>query len=475
MAVRDYVVTVLSRESKSVRVELRLSGQSLWVGLFPGFVEGMLFPEDWVEGDAPPNESVFEAWLEKRREEEDDDFDPRSEIVSVEVIEGGPEHAWPLETPLGLDDALADALIGPPVVLEVTVERAGMLAHLTVGARWDFYRPDLIDEAYEFRGGKDAIRAWKRPRKAPKPKAPALPPEPEMFALARVREQTDASVLVDFVTLGDLPALELVCWRRLLEQAYPLLGSVHADYVARHLSAVRLVSVDVADEATRRFYENKFPKDEAGRKKHKVPPLVALRPALASATYRIAAAADKAWLAQYSAYHARGDWFSPFGDPLAGRPKASSPSEVSEFNELLEMARMEGTSAHVDMLAEGLKGTSEVVKSSLKDAAELGALATPLGASLGPLIGSHDVTTACAALALAKRIPSDAVLPSVVLATWRLEEEVATLAVEALRAFSALPPWAEKRLQREPFLPLGMTAEDVHAVYLRHPYRSSRK
>jgi hypothetical protein len=350
-----------------------------------------------------------------------------------------------------------------------------MLAHLTVGARWDFYRPDLVDEAYEFRGGKDAIRAWKRPRKAPKPKAPPLPPEPEMFALARIREQTDASVLVEFVTLGDLPALELVCWRRLLERAYPLLGSVHADYVARHLGAVTLVSADVADETIQGVYETKFPRDEVGRKKHKLPPLVALRPLLVATAYRVDAAADKAWLAQYSTYHARGDWFSPFGDPLAARPRASSPSEVSEFNELLEMARMEGAGAHVDMLAEGLKGTSEVVKISLKDATELGALATPLGASLGPLIGSYDPMTACAALALAKRIPGDAVLPSVVLATWRLEEEVATLAVEALRAFSALPPWAEKRLQREPFLPPGMSAEDLHAVYMRHPYRTSRK
>jgi hypothetical protein len=96
-----------------------------------------------------------------------------------------------------------------------------------------------------------------------------------------------------------------MCWRRLLEQAYPRLGSVHADYVARHLGAVTLVSVDVADEAIRGVYETKFPRDEAGRKKHKLPPLVALRPALALATYRIAAGADKAWLAQYSPYHAR--------------------------------------------------------------------------------------------------------------------------------------------------------------------------
>ena len=433
------------------------------MGLCRDAIEALCFA--WWESK-PPNESTYRAWRKKRDAQlEEGEFEPREEIVSVQVLEGGPDKAWPLEMPMGLPDDESEALIGPPVVLEIKVEDAGMLAHLNAGASWDSLRPDHFDEQALFRGGPNALRKWKRAKTA-KPRAPRPPPQADRAALARVVEESEGSVVVEFVTRGDMPSLDLVRWCSLLADVYPRLVNTHPDYRGRLVRSVTLIKVDAAAEDEALVLAARNPKPSAAElRKDNLPEPIDLRPCPVHGVYRVEAN-ERAWIVERNP-RPSGDWFRPFADPLSRMPKPTSASELEEFRELLEMARMDGPASVVDMLFDGLNGTFEIVQLSLQEALVVDAPITCLEGRLGPLIGSYDIATACAALRVAKRIASEGLLGSVVLATWRMEQEVARAAVEALRALPKLPAWAEKRLAHEPFLPAGMSAEEALATLHR--------
>lgn len=417
-----YRVTVVARKAKKLQLQLQPTGHALSISLGPSFARML------IEDASAPGHAAYLEWL-NAKQALDDDFDDQQAIAQVEVI-AAPAEAWPLELAVPFPDDIA-SLLGA-VVLEISVDEAGMIAHLAPDATWHSTAFDELNDGTWFRCAPDDVRSWKR---APKRRALPAAAAPSVAAACRLIECTGEFARVEFVTLGELPGLAAASWLRVLRDAFPGLN-VHADYAQKHIASVTIDDVQGAREGKGAVLEWNA-ETEALRTKGTL-----------HARYRIHAS-DRAWLARGIApahpfaTRALGGWTfldSP-SDTALHTPSASSPSDVSNFEELLEMGRMEGRATELEMLADGLLGTREVVLRALEETLKLGEEAVPLAPQIAACTGLRESALATLALECAAAIGAPSLASAVGLATLRLDADVAQAATRALKGFALLPNW----------------------------------
>ena len=415
-----YRVTVIARKAKKLQLKLQPTGHALCLFIGPSFAR-MLIAESCAPGHAE-----YEDWL-KAKYESDEDFDTQQAIAQVEVI-ASPDAPWPEDLSVPFPDDIEDRL--GAAVLEIVVDDAGMIGHLKADATWLSTAYDELNDGTVFRGAPGDVLVWKRPAKRRLPAS-----APSATAVCRLIEATGEGVRVEFVTGAELPGLAPASWLRVLRDAYPGLN-VHADYANKHIASVEIEDVQGSRDAKGSVLDWNAETRSLNRK------------GVLIARYRVVAK-DKSWLkggihpAHPFATRSLDGWDfrnSPSDVALHALP-ASTGSDVANFEELLELGRMEGRATELEMLADGLQGTRDVVLRALEEAGKLGEEATPLTSHIAACTGMLETVIAIAALDCAARIGAPSLAPSVALATLRLDADVSAAAKRALKVFALLPNW----------------------------------
>lgn len=413
MGMHDFIIDVLERTETKVRIQLRLwEPRSINVSAIQ--IEAMLFEQSFI-----PNREVLASWW-RTKTAENEWLEIADEIKRVELISGGPEQPWTDADWSIMDMGQVDAetVLGPPFVIEVTVDEPEMLAHLNPGESWKHWDGGFSGgEQYTFSGGPKPP-VWKRGRK-PKRKAPKVVIEP--FGMVRVLSEEEGIVRVEFAALGELPSLSLPVWIRQLDRQFPGLENVNGLHAERHLSAVYLESiVPLPYDALETFsyLENLDPKS---RKQ----PLLA--------TYRILSK-DTKWQVPTSKHAPRDAWQHRTAryQYLLHPAKPSEPGALAELQELIELAEMDGPECVAELLEEGLTQGVAVSPWSLDRAAELGPAAEPLIPRIAALIGSASPEVAHAGIACAASLKLPGLEPALELAATRLDSALAKAAQQAL-------------------------------------------
>jgi hypothetical protein len=417
-----YLVTVVARKAKKLQLSVQPTGHgplSLSVG--PSFARML------IEESCAPGHDAYAEW-KRAKQASDEDFWPQEAIASVEVI-ADPNAPWPSELSLPLPEDI-ESKLGAAVV-EIGVDDAGMISHLKADASWLSTAFDELEDGKIYRGEAEDVRVWKR---APKRRAPVASAAPNPICAYRLIEQTAEGVCVEFITAAELPGLSPASWTRLLSDGYPGLN-VHADYAHKHIARVEIDEV----QGTRDMKASVAWVAELNAPSTKG----ALR-----ARYRILAK-DRAWLTRGPeamhpfATRAMDGWIfrGASSEETLHRLSASSPSDVSNFEELLEMGRLEGRATELEMLTDGLQGTRDVVVRALEEVRTLGAEAAPLATQIAASTGALEVSVATLALDCAAHVGGPMLASAVALATLRLDAEVAEAAKRALKVFALLPNW----------------------------------
>ncbi len=415
-----YRVTVIARKAKKLQLKLQPTGHALCIFVGPSFARML------IEESCAPGHAEYEDWLNAKCAS-DEDFEAQQAIAQVEVI-ASPDAPWPDALSVPFPDDI-EARLGAAVI-EIVVDDAGMIGHLKTDAAWLSTAFDELNDGTMFRGAPGDVLLWKRPAKRRLPAA-----APSASAACRLIEATGEGVRVEFVTGAELPGLAPASWLRVLRDAYPGLN-VHSDYASKHIASVEVEDVQGA-------------RDAKGATLHWNAETQALSAkGVLRARYRVVAK-DTAWLSRGLdplhpfATRLLAGWIfseSPSEVALHALP-ASTGSDVSNFEELLELGRMEGRATEIEMLADGLQGTREVVLRALEEAGKLGEEAAPLVSRVAACIGVLESVVAIAALESAARIGAPALASAVALATLRLDAEVSAAAKRALKVFALLPNW----------------------------------
>ena len=415
-----YRVTVIARKAKKLQLKLQPTGHALCVFIGPSFAR-MLIAESCAPGHAQ-----FEDWLNAKYAS-DEDFDTQQAIAQVEVI-ASPDAPWPEDLSVPFPDDI-EARVGAAVV-EIVVDDAGMIGHLKADASWLSTAFDELNDGTVFRGAPGDVLVWKRPAKRRLPAA-----APSASAACRLIEATGEGARVEFVTGAELPGLAPASWLRVLRDAYPGLN-VHADFAHKHIASVEIEDIQGARDAKGSVVDWNAETHSLTRK------------GVLGARYRIVAK-DKAWLtrgldpAHPFATRLLDGWVflsSPSSVALHAL-SASTGSDVSNFEELLELGRMDGRATELEMLADGLQGTRDVVLRALEEAGKLGEEEAPLTSHIAACTGVLENVIAIAALDCAARIGAPSLASAVALATLRLDAEVSAAPKRALKVFALLPNW----------------------------------
>ncbi len=418
-----YRVTVIARKARKLQLKLLPTGHASSVPIGPSFARML------IEETCAPGHAEYVEWL-KAKQASDEAFGAQGAIANVEVV-ASPSAPWPTVRSSALPDDLEAQL--DAVVLEIGVDEAGMLAHMKVGAEWLSTAFDELDDGTVFRGSADDVLAWKRP---PKRRAPASAARPSTSAACRLLEQTSESVRIEIVTAAELPSLAPASWLRVLRDAYPGLD-VHPELATKHIASVAIEDVRGARDARGTVLEWSAETSSLNAR------------GVLRARYRIVAR-DRAWLTRgldpshpFATKVLDGWAFrSSPSDVALHAPPASTRSDVSDFEELLELGRTEGRETELQMLADGLRGTREVVPRALEEAGKLGHEAAPLADLVAACTGALEGTVAIAALECSARIGALSLAPAVALAALRLDGDVVAAANRALKMFALLPAWS---------------------------------